>query len=259
MATTDGIIHSFPQRRRLEAEIAALGDTDNETALRAAVQKIVDTYPVDLLLTTVVRHLATPDSQVRGGLGLLCALLPKDEVVPTLRGVAGNRQKTPQERTTAVLIMDRYLGEPAPPALLADLAGSADVPYQSLLEAVAASRRNRHVLLEYVTQMQEHAVDTAFMVLGLIDRLPPADQVELLRLIAQDSRPQVARSALDRLANLATGEAARGRIGCAAHAAVCPAAGHSRGCRTKPAQTTVWGQTLSAAVRCRVACPHQSD
>lgn len=207
MANTDGIIHSFQERRRLEAEITALGDTNSEAALVKAAQHLADAYAADLLLAVVLRHLGTPNGQVRGGLGHLCALLPTQETVTSLRGVAANRQKTAQERTTAALILDRYLGEPAPNALLADLAGSADVPYQSLLEAIAEARKNRHILLEYVTQMQEHTVDTAFMVLGLVDRLPAADQIELLRLIAQDSRPQVARAALDRLVSLASGEA----------------------------------------------------
>ena len=120
-----------------------------------------------------------------------------------LRGVAGNRQKTPHERTAAALILERYLEEPPPQGLLADLAGNEDVPYQSLLEAIEAGRQNRHVLLEYVAQMQQHGMEVAFMVLGLIDRLNTGDRVDLLRLIAQDLRPPVARAAIDRLGQLA--------------------------------------------------------
>ena len=166
-----------------------------------------------MVQASVLKALGTPNSQVRGGLGHLCTLLPPDELVPALRSVAGSRQKTPQERTTAVLILERFLGETVPAGLLGDLAGSDDVAFQSLLEAIEAGRRNRHVLLEYVTQMQQHGVDVAFMVLDLIDRLLLIDRIELLRLIAQDARPQVAKSALDRLAILAgaddTGSALR--------------------------------------------------
>jgi hypothetical protein len=139
-------------------------------------------------------------------LGQLCTLLPAQEVGDALRAVAGNRQKTPQERTTAALILQRFLDQPAPPALLADLAGADETPYQSLLEAVAEGKQNRHVLLEYVRQMQEHPVDVAFMVQRLIDRLPLADGAELLRLIAHDERRQVAHSAIERLAAAAAAE-----------------------------------------------------
>ena len=87
--------------------------------------------------------------QLRGGLGQLCTLLPAEEVTGALRAVAGNRQKTPQERTTAALILQRFLDQPSPTALLADLAGADEAPYQSLLEAVNESKRNRHVPVSY--------------------------------------------------------------------------------------------------------------
>ena len=93
--------------------------------------------------------------------------------------------------------------------MLADLAGNEDVPFQSLLEAVETARQNRHVLLEYVAQMQQHGMEVAFMVLGLIDRLNVGDRIDLLRLIAQDLRPPVARAAIDRLGQLAADDQGR--------------------------------------------------
>jgi hypothetical protein len=200
MSESNGIIHSFQLRRQLEQDLAGLAATDSQAALAQSAQRMVEQYSTDLLLAAVVRHLGTGSSQLRGGLGLLCALLPPEETAVALRAVAGNRNKTPQERTTAALILERYLEQPTAGALMADLAGADEVPYQSLLEALEEAGQNRHVLLEYVTQMQEHPVDTAFMVLRLIDRLRPADRADLLRLIAQDARPQVAHAAIDRLA-----------------------------------------------------------
>ena len=200
MSESNGIIHSFQLRRQLEQDLAGLAATDSQAVLAQGVQRMVEQYTADILLAAVVRHLGTASSQLRGGLGLLCALLPPEETAAALRAVAGNRGKTPQERTTAALILERYLEQPAAGALMADLAGADEVPYQSLLEALEEARKNRHVLLEYVTQLQEHPVDTAFMVLRLIDRLRPPDRADLLRLIAQDARPQAAHAALDRLA-----------------------------------------------------------
>ena len=200
MPESNGIIHSFQQRRQLEQDLASLAATTSQTALTQGVQRLVEQYTADVLLAAIMRNLGTSSSQLRGGLGQLSALLPIEEVAASLRAVAGNRGKAPLERTTAALILDRYLEQPAPAALMADLAGADEVPYQSLLEAVEEADQNRHVLLEYVTQMQEHPVDTAFMVQRLIDRLDVDDRAELLRLIAQDARPQVAHAAIDRLA-----------------------------------------------------------
>ena len=155
---------------------------------------------------TLVRHLSASNSQLRGGLGHLAAQFPHDDAVNTLRQVVADRQRPAIERTTAALIMDRYLNAPAPAALMADLAGDDEAPFQSLLEAVEEGRSNRYILLEYVMQMQQHPAETAFMVMGMIDRLPSADRSELLRLIAQDARLPVARAALDRRGLLAADE-----------------------------------------------------
>lgn len=203
MSDSDGIIHTFQQRRQLEEELDALAATNSQAALQGAVRRLAERYPTALLLAAITRRLGTSNSQLRGGMGQLCTLLPAAETADALRTVAGNRQKSPQERTTAALILQRFLEQPVPPGLLADLAGAEEAPYQSLLEAVAEGKRNRHVLLEYVAQMQEHPVDVAFMVLRLIDRLPPADEAELLRLIAHDARRPVAHAAIERLATAA--------------------------------------------------------
>ena len=201
--TEQGIISSFQERRQLEDALIALGQTTTEAELVAAARELTQRFPPDRLIAAIQRRLADTNSQLRGGLGHLSTLLPPEMIAPALRELAGNRQKSPIERMSAVLILERYLGEAVSPALTSDLAGNDDIAMQSLLEAAEEGRRNRHVFLEYVTQMQEHGVDVAFMVLGLMNQLAPAAQVELLRLIAQDVRTQVARSALDRIVTLA--------------------------------------------------------
>jgi hypothetical protein len=201
--TDQGIISGFQERRQLEDAVSALGQTTTEVELVNAARQLVNRFPAERLAAAIQRRLGDPNSQLRGGLGHMSALLPPEVIVPVLREVTGNRQKPPIERMTALLILERYLGETVPAALTGDLVGNDDIAMQSLLEAVEEGRRNRHVFLEYVTQMQEHGIDVAFMVMGLMNQLAPDDQVELLRLIAQDARPQVARSALERLVALA--------------------------------------------------------
>lgn len=203
----DNIIHTFQQRRHLEQDLAAFAQTKSETELVAAAQRIVHTYPADLVLTLLTKHLETPDSQTRGGLGHLAARLPPEATLIALRAVVANRQNTPQARFTAAVIAERFLDVELPAALMSDLNNTDEVAFQSLREALDESKRDRHVLLEYVTQMQAMGEAIAFMVLGLLERIPPVDRIDLLRLIAQDSRPHVAEAALDRLERLANSEA----------------------------------------------------
>jgi hypothetical protein len=206
MTEDHGVISSFQQRRQLEDAIAHLATTTTDRELRSSVTALATAYPQAMLMAALVRNLGSSNSQLRGGLGYLAAQLPHDDAVNLLRQVVADRQRSPLERNTAALIMDRYLNAPAPGALLADLADDDEAPYQSLLEAVEEGRSNRYVLLEYVLQMQQHPAETAFMVMGLVDRLPAADRIELLRLMAQDARLPVVRAALDRLGLLAADE-----------------------------------------------------
>lgn len=200
---SDKIINTFQQRRQLEQAFAELGQTTSENDLREAARRLAHTFPGDLLLDALVKRLDSPNGQLRGGLGHLAGLLNPDEVLPALRNVAANRALNPQARLTAAAIAARYLGVELPHVLLADLSDTEEIAFQSLREALDEARRNRHVLLEYVTQMAEHPEEIAWMVMGLLSRVKAEERVDLLRLIAQDQRPAVAKEALAHLESLA--------------------------------------------------------
>ncbi len=204
---TDKIIHSFQQRRQLNQAIDELAKAASEAELSRRARSIVQTYPADLVLTALLKHLDAPSGQVRGGLGHIAALLPPDKVTPALHAAAANRNNSPQARVTAALLLERFLGEELPAGAISDLDESNEVAFQSMTEAIAAARYNRHILLEYVTQMRETDAEVAYIVMEMLERIPPADRVELLRLIAQDDRPPVADRARQRLEQLGESEA----------------------------------------------------
>src|SRR5688572_8453710 len=103
----DKIINSFQQRRQLNQEISALAETQNEAELLERVRQLVRDYSADLLASMVLKHLDTPNSQLRGGLGHLAALLPPNEIGPMLRSAAANRSNAAQVRVTAALLLER--------------------------------------------------------------------------------------------------------------------------------------------------------
>jgi hypothetical protein len=201
-------IIDFQQRRRLEQAFADLGQTQNELELAEAAKQIAHEFPAATVLPALLRHLDTADSQTRGGLGHLAALLPQEEMLDALRGVAADRRRSPLARMTAAAIAQRYLGVEFPAGLTGDLNSADDAAFQSLLEAIDGGKHNRHILLEYVEQMRELSEEIAYLVIEALGRTPPADQVELLRLIAQDQRAPIARATLAALEMLAATEAA---------------------------------------------------
>src|SRR5262249_3904234 len=157
----------------------------------------------DLLAAAVIKHLDTTNSQLRGGLGHLASLLPPEEISPLLRSAAANRANAAQTRVTAALILERFMGENLSPAILHDLGQTNELAFQSLREAVEEGVRNRHVLLEYVTQMHQTNEQIALMVLDLVGRLEPDQRVDFYRLLSQDEWSLVAGAALPRLERLA--------------------------------------------------------
>ena len=199
----DNIIHSFQQRRQLTQEIAALAQTQSEAELIERVRQLLRDHPADLLASMVIKHLETTNSQLRGGLGHIASLLPPEEIGPLLRSAAANRANGAQMRVTAALILERFLGETLSPAILNDLSQTNEVAFQSLREAVEEGERNRHVLLEYVTQMHQTNEQIALMVLDLVGRLEPDARVDFYRLLCQEEWPVVAHAALAKLEKLA--------------------------------------------------------
>lgn len=200
---SDKIINTFQQRRQLEQAFSDLATTTSDLELREAAKGIVHNFAADQILNALIKRLDSPSSQVRGGLGHIAGLLDPDEVLPALRNVAANRNLAPQARLTAASIAHRYIGAELPHVLLADLNDTEEIAFQSLREALDEARYNRHVLIEYVSQMQEHPEEIAWMVMGLLERVVPEERVELLRLTAQDQRVAVAKGALGKLDSLA--------------------------------------------------------
>lgn len=209
---SDKIITTFQQRRQLEQALTDFANTRSEVELTEVARRVAHNFPTDLVLAFLLKHLGTESSQVRGGLGHLAALLPSETVAPALRNAAANRQNAPQARLTALTIAQRFLGLDLPTTLTNDLSSNDDMAFQSLREAVTEGQTNRHILLEYVTQMQQHGEEIAFLVMGALERLEPTDRVELLRLLAQDPRPAVAKEALLQLERLVDSAARDGAL-----------------------------------------------
>jgi hypothetical protein len=210
---SDKIINSFQARRQLNQAFDDLAATETEAELTRVAREIAQRFDDELILAELIRRLETPSSQLRGGLGWLAQLLPRAETTSALLAQAANRHNSPQVRVTAALLLERYFDMELPAGLVSDLDGTNEVALQSLQSAIDEGRRNRYVLFEYVTQMREADVGVGLAVIELLSQLPAEDRVDMLRLIAQDTRAAVARQAIEELialgkSNVAT-EAAR--------------------------------------------------
>ncbi len=194
-------------RERLDADLQALGSLTTEDALRTRCHELHARYPEHLLLDALISHLDSSNSQLRGGLGLLAQLLPRDRTVQALLRVVPNRHLSATARLSAVTILQDYLERPVQSQFVADIADTDAVVLASMREAFAARAQYPGVLLEYTQQFAELAPSHQTYVLGLLSQIPPADAAELLRIMAYHRTGQVAATALEHLGAMAGAEA----------------------------------------------------
>lgn len=202
------ILGGLQDRRQLDQAIEGFQEKVTDQAMEHHAREIVQHYGATQTQAALIRHLETPHSQIRGGLGRLATLIPQEQIVPALRGTVANRSYSPQVRLTAALILQRYLLVDLEPALLGDISDPEYVAMQSLQEAVTEGQTNRYILLEYMRQLRQESAEIGHMILRLIRQLDPGDQPALLRLAAMDTREPIALAALEALANLQNSTAA---------------------------------------------------
>jgi hypothetical protein len=201
------VLTGLMERRALEAAFGELADITSPELQIERAQEISrqGSSAVPVLLSL----LDTGDPQLRGGLGQVAALLPREEIVLALLQVARSRQQSEQARLTALTILDRFLHETVDEALLGGLGNSTALAQQSLREVLHEMARNPFSVIEYLTQLAEQPAEVARMILNAIPSMPASpDLVTLLRMFAQDEDSFLAQSALEQLGRMRSPDAA---------------------------------------------------
>ncbi len=202
------VLTGLLQRRALEQAFAELGRLSDPDAVQRQAQTIAEYGSAALqhLLTL----LDTPDPQLRGGLGQVARKLPREQVVPALRGVVRDHGRSDQARLAAVTLLERFLDETIDNALIGNLGNPDVAARQSLLELIAAMEEEPLSVVEYLEQLGQQPADVVSMVLDALPAVDPSPHLAtFLRMLAQGEDGRVARRAVDELIKLRTPAAAR--------------------------------------------------
>ncbi len=206
MTSSARVLTGLMERRALETEFAALGETVGLDQLVERAEAIAQhgSAAIPVLLSL----LDTADPQLRGGLGHVAARLDSEQIVPALRAAARARERTDQARLTALMILDRFLHQPVEEALLAGLQDPDTVAAQSLRELVHEMGRNQFVVIEYLNQLAEQPPDVARTVIDAVPDQPASPHlITLLRMFAQGENKVLAQAALEQLSRTRSPEA----------------------------------------------------
>ena len=107
-------------------------------------------------------------------------------------------------------LLDRYLHEPVDDELLTGLQDPEIIARESLAELGREMARDPYSIIEYFVQLGEQPPDVPYLILQALPALQPDPHlITLLRLLAQEPDPDLARKALDQLGRVRDSAAAR--------------------------------------------------
>ena len=209
------IITKLSERRQIEIELRKMLAAHTEQEFRSQAQKIAQLGPQ--VLPTLIANLERADTQLLSALGTVAALLDRDEVVQSLRQVVLQPGWSDRARRGALTLLERFLGQPVDDRLLASFQIPEKVVIPSLEEVLVEAERNPEVLIGYIQSLDQQEPDVVLtlirtlqgMAASLLSTPRGLPVIELLRMMAQDVRDEIAAAAVQALGTLCSAEAAK--------------------------------------------------
>lgn len=203
---TSKIITTFQDRLALETAVKSLADATSTAEQRRRAGEIAARFG-DRAIPALIGQLNTTDPQMRGGLGVLAAMLDYERTTAALRAAARNRALDDQARLTAITILDRYLDIVPDEDMYQGMGPPEESALRSLREALADMADDPLVLVEYFRQLELQPLDVQLTMARAARRLSPVEAVPVLRMFAQAPVHMIAQESLQALGVLATPEA----------------------------------------------------
>lgn len=194
------IITTLRDRRQVEAGLRQMLTADSEAQFRRQAQQIAALG--SQVIPAIVGNLDRADARLRTAMGTVAALLNREEVVAALRQAILQPQRTDQGRMAAMIILERFLGQPPDEELLASLRDPEGAVLRSLEEVLSQAEGNPTVWIEYVRGLDRQEPDVVLAVIRALRRMGTRQAVEPLRMMAQDVRGEIAAEALQALSTL---------------------------------------------------------
>jgi hypothetical protein len=203
------IITTLHERRQIEADLRDMLTSTSEADFRRRAQQIaaLGSQVIPAIAGSLLAS-SRADARLLEALGTVATYLDRDEIVQALRQVVLEPGHTDQSRIGALTILERFLDQEPDDELLTSLSNPEGVALSSLEEVLARGERDPSVLVEYVQGLDRQEPDIVLTVVGALHAIGDRRAVELLRMMAQDVRDEIAARALQTLASLRLPEAA---------------------------------------------------
>lgn len=209
------IITKLSERRQIEIELRKMLTAATEQEFRSQAQKIAQLG--SQVLPTLIANLDRADARLLTALGTVAALLNRDEVVQSLRQVVLEPGRSDRARRGALTLLERFLGQPVDDELLDNFQDPEEVVISSLEEVLVQAERNPAALIGYIQSLDQQEPDVVLTLIrtlqgkaaALLSTSRDPSAIELLRMMAQDVRDEIAAAAVQALGTLRLPEAAK--------------------------------------------------
>lgn len=207
------IITKLLERRQIEADLRDMLEASTDLEFRRRAQRIATSGPE--VIPTIVANLDRADAQLLTAMGVVTTFLDRGEVVRALRAAVLESRLGDQGRVGAMAILQRFLGEGPDEQLLESLDDPHGFTIASLRDVLRQADRDPGVLVQYVEALDRQEPDVVLAavrqlleVAARTDAGEPGTVVELLRMMAQDVRGEIAAAAIEALGALRWPQAA---------------------------------------------------
>jgi hypothetical protein len=199
MSGSHKIITKLRERRQIEADLRQMLGAGSDLEFRQRAEQIASQG--SQVLPAIIGSLDRADGRLLMAMGAVSTFLDRDAVVSALRAAIFMPRRTDQGRMAALTILTRFLGVPPEDHLLDTLAGSGEAALSALEEVLAEAERQPTTLVEYGQVLDHEEPDD---VLAVVEALREFDgrALELLRILAQDVREEIAAAALRALGEI---------------------------------------------------------
>jgi hypothetical protein len=207
MPVAQKIITTLQERRQIEAGLRAMLTASSELEYRQQAQRV--SALGSQVIPAIVGNLDRANAQMLTAMGVVARFLDHEEISQALRQAALHPQRTDQGRVGAMMILERFLGEPPNEDLLASVADPKEVAAGSLEVVLAQAEHNPAILIEYIHGLDRQEPDVVLAAARTLRDLQDQRAVEPLRMMAMDVRSEIAAMAIQILGEFRFPEAAR--------------------------------------------------
>ena len=203
------VITTLQDRWRIDQDIEELLEARSQQEFTSRAQSVAARG--EQVISVILQRLDHADARALSALGVISSLYPqREQILNKLYGAAADLDRPDRGRVSAMLILERFLGQEPDPDLISTLDDPQFMAVESIHEMIREGERDPRALLEYTRTLSEQPDET---IEGVIDTLIEVGQeraVPALCLLAQDDRDALGKAALLALGRLRHPEAAQG-------------------------------------------------